>query len=160
MELKIITKSPGGTKSLGEKLAKGIIKRGLRDQAIVIELVGNLGSGKTTFVQGFAKGASIRKPILSPTFVIFKRFHIIGKFKNLFHFDCYRLKDHQDLLNLEFKNIYLDPTNIVLLEWADLVEKALPRQTITLKFKVLNEKERQIKIGGISSVDNWLDTIS
>lgn len=155
METKIITNSPSETKSLGERLAKQIIKNGLQDKAIVIELIGDLGSGKTTFVKGFAKKASIRKLILSPTFVIFKKFRVsISPFKFLFHFDCYRLKNYKDLKNLGFENIYSDPKNIILIEWADIVKKGLPKQTITINFKVLGESKRQAEIRGISVVDN------
>ncbi len=155
METKIITNSPSETKALGERLAKQVIKNGLQDKAVIIELIGNLGSGKTTFVKGFAKKSSIRKLILSPTFVIFKKFKIsIPPFKLLYHFDCYRLKDHKDLNSLGFKDICSDPKNIILIEWAEIVKKGLPNQKITINFKVIGESKRQAKIRGISFVDN------
>ena len=72
-----LTKSPSETKKLAEALAKGILKQETKSKkAIVIGLTGELGSGKTTFLQGFAKGLGIKQKILSPTFIIMRKFEI------------------------------------------------------------------------------------
>ena len=71
-----ITKSYKQTQKLGENFAKEILKSPVNKGAIVLGLQGNLGGGKTTFLQGFAKGLNIKEKILSPTFVILKRFKI------------------------------------------------------------------------------------
>ncbi len=68
-------KSPLETKNLGERMAKEILKSSL-PRAVVIGLIGDLGGGKTTFLQGFAKGIGIKEKILSPTFVIMRKFQI------------------------------------------------------------------------------------
>ena len=70
------TNSSKETQVLGEKLAKKILEAGLQKSAVVLGLRGNLGGGKTTFMQGFAKGLGINEKILSPTYVIQKRFVI------------------------------------------------------------------------------------
>ena len=67
------------TQKLGEKFAKEILKLPLQKTAVVLGLKGNLGGGKTTFLQGFAKGLGVGKKILSPTFVIMKKFVIPAK---------------------------------------------------------------------------------
>ena len=79
MKKEYITKSSAETKKIGEKTAEEILKRKLQKTAFVIGLKGELGGGKTTFLQGFAKGLMIKEKILSPTFVIIKRY----KLKNL-----------------------------------------------------------------------------
>jgi len=76
-----LTDNPSQTKKLGERLAKKILMAAPKKTAKVFGLEGNLGSGKTTFLQGFAKGLGIKGKILSPTFVILKRFKIT-KIKN------------------------------------------------------------------------------
>ena len=132
--------------------------------ALVIGLEGDLGGGKTTFVQGFAKGLGIKEKILSPTFVILRRFRIPkkfqvsrfppatlersdggrGRFHEFYHIDCYRIEKPQELLDLGFKEIVSDPKNILIIEWAEKVKKILPKDTITLKFEFINEKTRKI----------------
>ncbi len=143
--MKHLTSSTEKTKKLGEKLAKEILKRKLQKKAVIIGLQGNLGSGKTTFVQGFAKGLGIKEKILSPTFVIMKRFSLTNsKFKNFYHIDCYRLKDERDILKLNFKKIISDPKNIVAIEWPERIKKALPKNCIKIKFKFVNQTIREL----------------
>ncbi len=76
MKIKYITNSPSQTKKLGEKFAKEVLGIKPDKTAFVIGLKGELGGGKTCFLQGFAKGLGIKEKILSPTFVILKRFKI------------------------------------------------------------------------------------
>lgn len=143
--LKKITTSIKQTQKLGEDIAKGILKLPARKTATVLGLHGNLGGGKTTFLQGFAKGLKIKEKILSPTFVIQKRFIINDKnFKNFYHIDCYRLKDHKDILELEFKKIVEDPENIIAVEWPGKIKKVLPKGVININFEFIDEKRRGI----------------
>lgn len=135
-----ITNSPFQTKKLGEKLAKEILRNKLKRRAFVIGLTGELGGGKTTFLQGFARGLGIKEKILSPTFVIMKRF------KNFYHIDCYRLQKPEELLDLGFKEIISNPSNIVVIEWADKIKKIIPKNTIRIKFNFIDEKTRKITI--------------
>ena len=85
-----ITSSSVQTKKLGEKFAREILKNKPKKKAFVIGLEGKLGAGKTCFLQGFAKGLRVKEKILSPTFVILKKFRI--KDKNFYHIDCYRIQ--------------------------------------------------------------------
>ena len=73
MRSKIISKNSSQTKKIGKSLAQKILRKGIHeDKAIILGLIGDLGGGKTTFLQGFAKGLDIKEKILSLTFVILK----------------------------------------------------------------------------------------
>ena len=142
--------SANQTKSLGKKLAQNILKFPLKKKAIVIALKGELGSGKTTFLQGFAKGLGIRDKILSPTFVILKNFQIPNSnFQHFYHIDCYRIKKPEEILALGFKEIVSDPQNIIAIEWAEKVNKTLPKESIVLDFKFKKEREREIAVKSV-----------
>ncbi len=134
----MLTKSFKQTQKLGEIFAKEIIKNKSHKKAVVLALNGNLGAGKTTFIQGFAKGLGIKEKILSPTFVIRKRFN------NFYHIDCYRLKNAKEILELDFKKIISNPENIVAIEWPSRIKKVLPENTIFIYFKFVDKNKREI----------------
>lgn len=156
--LRIITKSAGETKKVGEILAKEIIKIKLkRGKALVIGLEGELGSGKTTFIQGMAKGFGIKERITSPSFVLIKRYKIRSgvaehssaltrSFASLFHIDCYRLTKPKDLIDLGFQEIVYHPHNVVVIEWAERVKKILPKDRGWIKFEYLEQNKRKMII--------------
>ena len=146
MKITKITKNSLETSLFGEKIAKEILKnRGQKAQ--VLALRGELGAGKTTFLQGFAKGLGIKENVLSPTYVIFKKFKINDSFFNLFyHMDCYRLKDSKDLLSLGFEEFSSNPKNIIAIEWAEIIEDALLENVISIHLEFKNKKERIITI--------------
>ncbi len=146
----IITKSEQETKKMAGLLAEEIAKKPLKIKgAVVIGLQGELGSGKTNFVQGFARGLGIRKRLTSPTFVLLKRYRVNSSrfaVHSLYHVDCYRLNKAEDLLDLDFNEIITNPENVVLIEWAEKVRKILPKDTIWISFKVVSGKKRKITI--------------
>jgi len=139
------------TELFGKNLAKKFLKRETRNvkrkRALILALSGELGSGKTTFVQGFLRGLGIRKRSPSPTFIIFRRFtlsilrsratakdrHVSG-FKNLYHVDAYRIWKPRELLTLGFKEILNNPNNVVVIEWAEKVKRLLPKDASWLLF--------------------------
>jgi len=138
-----LTKSSAQTKKLGESFAKNILKRSPTKKVIVLGLIGDLGGGKTTFLQGFAKGLGIKEKILSPTFVILKKFEI-SKFKHFYHIDCYRVQTTKEILDLGFKKIISNPQNIVAIEWAERIKKILPKNVLILEFEFINRNTRKI----------------
>lgn len=145
MVQKYFTNNPSQTRKLGKLLAEEISKTAPPKEAVVIGLEGDLGGGKTTFLKGFARGLKISKKILSPTFVIMKRFVIKNRnFKNFYHIDCYRIEEPKEILNLGFKEIVSNPQNIVAVEWADRIRKILPKDTIIIQFEFINENKREI----------------
>ncbi|OGZ67405.1 MAG: tRNA (adenosine(37)-N6)-threonylcarbamoyltransferase complex ATPase subunit type 1 TsaE [Candidatus Staskawiczbacteria bacterium RIFCSPHIGHO2_02_FULL_34_9] len=144
---KIISKSDKETKEVAKKIAKEVLSKKLEKRAVVLALKGNLGAGKTTFAQGFAKGLGIRAKILSPTFNIMKRFKIQdSRFKNFYHIDCYRLKGKKDLEVLGFKEVVLNSKNVIIVEWPDKIKSLLPKNTIYINFKHLEGHERRLLI--------------
>lgn len=112
----------------------------------VIALIGELGSGKTTFTQGFAKGLNIKDKIISPTFVLIRQHQIPGKNAQLFHLDLYRLEDSQDLQILGIQDMLENPNNIILIEWAEKALNLLPKNIVTIKFRTIDEKTREITV--------------
>lgn len=95
--------------------------------ATVIALSGQLGAGKTAFVQVVAKTFGVTEIVSSPTFVIEKIYQLQGKdFKRLIHIDAYRLTSSEELLSLGWKEIVADSTNLIFLEWPEHVESIIP----------------------------------
>ena len=147
--MRFLTKDFKQTKKLGRELAKEILESGLPEKAVIIGLKGDLGGGKTTFLQGFAKGLGIKENVLSPTFMIFRKYILSSPLKNFYHFDCYRIQDPQDLLALGFKEIVSDSRNIIAIEWVERVYKMLPQDIIMLEFEFVDENTRKISIKAI-----------
>ena len=139
--MSIKTKSAEETGAFARKLAADFAnKKG----PLVLALRGDLGAGKTTFTQSFAKALGVKKRILSPTFLIMKRFPLQGgNLQNLYHIDAYRIKA-QDLKKLNVSEILKGPS-IVLIEWADRVKEILPKGTIWIRFEH-GERENERKI--------------
>ena len=98
----------------------------------IISLNGNLGAGKTTFVQGFARGMGIKQNVGSPTFKLVSEYS--GEKMNLFHVDCYRLIGIEDFLNMGGENLLLPENGVCLFEWANIISGVLPSNTITIDF--------------------------
>lgn len=143
--------SSGETKQLGKEIAELLVNdkgRTVRARtAAVFALRGDLGAGKTTFVQGFFHGLGIKRNPISPTFVIMRRYKTPDRLTNVYHFDAYRLKREEDTEVLEFGKIISDPRNIILVEWPEKIGGALPRGTVRLDFAHgKKENERIIKI--------------
>lgn len=126
--------SSKATQKFGEAFAEKILKK--KNGPIILALRGELGAGKTTFVQGFLRGIGLKKNAQSPTFIIMRRHRIKrGKFKNLFHIDAYRLKRAKQLAVLGFKEILIDPRNVILVEWPERIKKIMPKGTVWMSFK-------------------------
>lgn len=106
------TNSAKETQILAQKLAKEFSAR-------IFLLTGELGTGKTTFIQGFAKALGIRNKIISPTFVLVRQYPIPNTQKTLYHIDLYRLENNTEFQQLGLCEILANPNNIVLIEWAE-----------------------------------------
>ena len=148
MKKSIISSSSLQTQNIARVLAKTLLETQPAKGARVLGLVGELGSGKTTFAQGLAKGLGIKEKILSPTFILLKEFKIRHPFFcTFYHIDCYRLDNPtKELLHLGFKKIIADPRNIVAIEWADRVKKVLPKDAAWIQFEYGDKNKRNIII--------------
>ena len=90
----------------------------------VLCMYGDLGAGKTAFVQGLAKGLSVTDYVNSPTFTIVNEYE--GKIP-LYHFDVYRISDSFEMYDIGFDE-YIDGDGICVIEWAELIEDILPNE--------------------------------
>lgn len=134
--MEIITESPEETKELGRKTAANL-KGGQ-----TFALTGDLGSGKTTFVQGFAEGLGHTGRIISPTFILMR------KYPRFYHVDLYRFEDNipREVENIGLTDIWGKDKNIVVIEWAEKIKSLIPRDAVWIKFKNLGEDKRRIII--------------
>lgn len=142
------TKNKKETQKIAFALAKEILRYS-SDRAFVIGLVGDLGSGKTTFTQGFAKGLGIKEKIKSPTFILMQIFELPSRrkisahYKNFIHIDAYRIAHKKELTHLGLQAMFRDPHNIILIEWADRIKSLLPKRAVIITFahgKKINER--------------------
>ncbi len=108
----------------------------------IIELVGDVGAGKTTFVRGFAEGLGIKEPITSPSFTISKSY--AGKNGlTLTHYDFYRLQD-PGLMADDLAESIATPNNITIVEWADSVEDLLPKDRTKITINYNEDGTREV----------------
>lgn len=108
----------------------------------IIELIGDVGAGKTTFTKGLAKSLGITDEIQSPTFTISRVYE--GSKNNLVHYDFYRLND-AGIMAIEMQDIIDDPNNITVIEWGEPVREVLPKKYITVKIKIISENIREVE---------------
>lgn len=118
------------------------------DSATVVTLSGGLGAGKTTFAKILAKQLAVDEDVTSPTFVIERIYQLPAgqKFARLIHIDAYRLASAHDLEVLGWKDVIKDPSNLILVEWPEMVEGAIPDGAIRVKIEWISETERDITI--------------
>lgn len=99
--------------------------------ASVIELIGDVGTGKTTFTRGLALGLGIKEPVTSPSFTISKQYALPNAGR-LIHYDFYRLPD-PGLMSEDLAENLQDPNNIIVIEWGESVTSLLPKNHHTIK---------------------------
>ena len=109
-------------------------------------MVGELGVGKTTFVQGIAHALHIKRNVTSPTFTIFRKYKIPGGLNFLFHFDLYRIHDSHELERLGLSQIISSPENIVCVEWADRAKDFFPSSTAWIRFQHGKTSDERIAV--------------
>ena len=128
-------------------LAKILEEKIKHEGALVIGLSGNLGVGKTIFVQAVARYLGIKKIISSPTFVIMKKYPLKNqKHRFLFHLDAYRLKNAKELLHLGWKEIIDNKDHLVFIEWPENVLKAMPSHARFVHIAHIPEGKRHLKL--------------
>ncbi len=133
---KVISNSPDETEKIGEKLASRLRSGDL------IALYGELGSGKTCFVKGLARGLKVKQTVKSPSYSIINEYS--GKYP-VFHIDFYRLENDADIEGTGWLD-YFDYNGIIIIEWANRVKKLLPKRRFDVYFDVLGDETRQLEI--------------
>lgn len=131
------TANAADTEAFAEEIGKRV--RG----GEVIELVSDLGGGKTTFVRGLARGMGSTNRVASPTFTISQEYKA-GKF-TLHHFDFYRLHE-AGIVAAELAEVTDDPNAVVVVEWGDIVRDVLPAEKITIHIKATGEDTRHLTV--------------
>lgn len=97
------------------------------NHAVVITLTGDLGAGKTTLTQEIARQLSVKENVISPTFVVMKKYKVTDQvFFHLIHIDAYRLEKSEELEKLGWKDIVADATNLIIVEWPEHVPHCIP----------------------------------
>ncbi|OGC30619.1 tRNA (adenosine(37)-N6)-threonylcarbamoyltransferase complex ATPase subunit type 1 TsaE [candidate division WOR-1 bacterium RIFOXYB2_FULL_48_7] len=131
---KFTTKSADETVALGEKIGAFLLPNQL------IALSGPLGAGKTTFIQGIARGLGVADYVTSPTFIIINEYQ--GRLP-LYHVDLYRLEDPAAIIELGLEE-YFDRGGVCLIEWAERLGQLLPERAQTIDLQIVDENERTI----------------
>lgn len=114
----------------------------------VIELIGDVGAGKTTFVKGLARGLGVDEDVQSPTFTI-SRIYNARDGLQLAHYDFYRLNE-PGILAIEIAETIADPQTVVVIEWGDIVEGVLPADRLSIRFQspTENARDAELTFGG------------
>lgn len=137
------TKSAEETRALGKRLA-GEIPPGT-----LLCLMGDLGAGKTTLVQGLLEGLGAERPYVSPTFVIMKQYDLAAPsmtgITRVYHADAYRVQE-KDFTEIGFAEWRADQDGLIILEWPERIVTILPEKRIDITITALSEMEREIKI--------------
>ena len=144
---KVHSKSPKETEKAAQDFVASLEKSKSQEQATIVGLYGELGSGKTTFMKSVARAFGVEEIVTSPTFVIQKSYPLKNKrFSNLYHIDAYRLTSGDDLLTLGWERVLGDPKNIIFIEWPEFISSALPASINTVMFETVDETTRDITI--------------
>ena len=129
-----VTKDYLDTQRLGELFSKKL-KHG-----DIVLLYGNLGSGKTTFVKGILKGYNFNDEVTSPTFSLINEYESVRK---VIHIDCYRETNIKRWINIGIED-YFNDSNIVIIEWPEILEDIIPDYAIKVKLKHVDDNTREI----------------
>lgn len=142
--ISFVSKNCEETQIFAEKLAKTIQK------PLVINLVGDLGAGKTTFTQGFLKGLGVNENVTSPTFTLLNEYNLDYP---IYHFDMYRIEDPSETQQLGFEEYFdLNSLNgITLVEWAENTPHLLPKKYMQIDIKKIDDECREFKISLIEN---------
>jgi tRNA threonylcarbamoyladenosine biosynthesis protein TsaE len=122
------------------------ISKSETEGVVVIGISGDLGAGKTTFVQTLAKLLGVSDVVTSPTFTIMKGYETAPEapFATLIHMDAYRIEDQEELRPLRLAELMQQPRTLICIEWAERIHKALPLNTHFLSFALDRDEVRHI----------------
>lgn len=117
----------------------------------IIALSGEIGAGKTTFTQFLAKSLGVKPHLISPTFVVMRSYAIPQNPRGkLYHIDLYRLETTINIADIGANEILNNPNNIILIEWPDKVKDQLPKNTLWIDIKIVDNKSRKFCLRGLT----------
>jgi tRNA threonylcarbamoyladenosine biosynthesis protein TsaE len=120
-----------------------------RKRATVLALSGELGAGKTAFVQALARRLGINEPVTSPTFIIMRRHAAQGeRFRELAHIDAYRFEDPREAEVLGIPALFDAPQTLVCVEWPERMAPHMPKDAVRLSFAPQEDGSREIILYG------------
>lgn len=147
--LVINTDSPKQTEELGQKLGK------LLEPADVVCLIGELGAGKTAFTRGLGQGWGTTARVTSPTFTLINEYARPNDGRILYHLDCYRLTNDDDVETIGLEDI-LAADGAVVIEWPQVASGWLPDDRLSIEIEHVDEETRAFKFSGSGERSKWL----
>lgn len=134
--MKCLSQSPRETSNLAKLLAEELLKTKPGKKVLVVGFVGDLGTGKTTFIKSFLRALGVKERVASPTFIFSRRYKSKLKYyENIWHFDVYRLNFPKGVREIGLREAISHDKNLVIVEWADKIKGILPKGTIWVEFK-------------------------
>jgi len=134
MIFSILSETPNRTKKIGKKVAK------LVTPGDIILFFGELGAGKTCFTQGIAEELKVKDYVNSPSYAIINEYQ--GKIP-LYHFDLYRVNNYDEIIDLGYEEYFYDE-GLTVVEWAEKIEKHLPKEYLKINITFIDTKRRKI----------------
>ncbi|OGY25099.1 MAG: tRNA (adenosine(37)-N6)-threonylcarbamoyltransferase complex ATPase subunit type 1 TsaE [Candidatus Woykebacteria bacterium RBG_16_39_9b] len=148
--MEIISNSSENTKKIAREFSKKL------NPGSILAFYGNLGAGKTTFIQGLAEGLGYKGRVFSPTFIFVRPYKISEQkaesgqhksaIKTLYHIDLYRIEKATDLKTIGIQEFLEDKEAISAIEWAEKIDKFLPKNAMKIMITPLSPTERKITI--------------
>ncbi len=140
--MKVVSRSARETQALGARLGARL------GRGDVVACIGPLGSGKTCFLQGLARGLGVMTDVTSPTFVLVNQYR--GRLP-VYHVDAYRTGSLTELVDLGLEEMF-HGEGVTVVEWADKLLPLLPPRTVTVTIAGLGDEPRQIELAGPAEV--------
>ncbi|KPJ64598.1 hypothetical protein AMJ44_12530 [candidate division WOR-1 bacterium DG_54_3] len=134
--VEIITRSAEETIELGKRIGAFLVAND------ILALIGPLGAGKTTLIQGIAQGLEVKDYVTSPTFIIINEYQ--GRFP-FYHIDLYRLEEVKDIEELGIEE-YFTREGVCVIEWAEKLKELKPKNVKTIEMEIVSESERKINL--------------
>lgn len=132
------------TQQLAQQLVSSLVPK--KDCATALLFSGDLGAGKTTFTKSVARALGVKGSVISPTFILEKRYTIKNNpsFKSLVHIDAYRFEVEEEAKVLNLEESAKDPHSLIIIEWPERLGKYKPKNAHTVFFKGIDENTKEI----------------
>lgn len=145
-----LTHTPEETEVFAGEVARKLALKG-RATSTIVALQGDLGAGKTVFVQGVARSLGIEERVTSPTFVIEKVYRLAegAPWKHLVHIDAYRLEGEGELRTIGWDECATDPGNLIMIEWPEQVGLGIPERAVWITIDNVDETTRKFSVSNL-----------